>query len=170
MRATMTELDNQSGTMAQSIARQFENIIASAIDGVISAISRMLAEWIVKSALMAANPRIASTTFVENLAATGALEAGKVVGELGRGLQAGAVLVQKGAATGRLLQNPEDSGPDPEIVGYLGAGAGMREGVDESGDSLEEGFVHGEGGGIRSHEVNSFDRLPVTFHCPQLPS
>ncbi|MHB1309085.1 MAG: hypothetical protein ACYC23_18560, partial [Limisphaerales bacterium] len=83
MRATMTELENQLGTMAQSVARQFGQVIGSAIDGVqqgieglirgtmdwgdalrnigssildgvISAISRMFAEWIVKRALMAA--------------------------------------------------------------------------------------------------------------------
>ena len=87
---------------------------------------------------------------LKNLAATGAVEAGEVVGELGSGLQAGAVLLQKGAATGRLLQDPEDAGPDPKIVGYLGAGTGMRGGVGKSGDGLEEGVVHGDGGGVRN--------------------
>ncbi|MCZ7636773.1 MAG: hypothetical protein M5U12_12490 [Verrucomicrobia bacterium] len=91
MLATMTELENQMGTTAQSVARQFGNVIGSAIDGVqqgieglikgtmdwgdalrnigssiisgvISAISRMFAEWIVKRALMAAKNIAFSTS------------------------------------------------------------------------------------------------------------
>ena len=81
------------------------------------------------------------------------MEAGEVVGELGRGLQAGAVLLQKGAATGRLLQDPEDTGPDPKIVGHFGAWTDMSGVLGESGDGLEEGVVHGDGGGVRSHEA-----------------
>lgn len=91
MLATMTELENQMGTTAQSVARQFGNVIGNAIDGVqqgieglikgtmdwgdalrnigssiingvISAISRMFAEWIVKRALMAAKNIAFSTS------------------------------------------------------------------------------------------------------------
>jgi len=91
MLATMTELENQMGTTAESVARQFGNVIGSAIDGVqqgieglikgtmdwgdalrnigssiingvISAISRMFAEWIVKRALMAAKNIAFSTS------------------------------------------------------------------------------------------------------------
>jgi len=81
--AMITEMEDRLGTFAQSIASHFSNVIGSAIDGiaqgieglirgtmdwadalrhigssilngVISAISRMFAEWIVKRALMAA--------------------------------------------------------------------------------------------------------------------
>ena len=47
----------------------------------------------------------------------------------------------------------------------------MRGGVGESGDGLEEGVVHGDGGGVRSHEANVFGPPPCqAYNCTQLPS
>ncbi|MHB1309703.1 MAG: hypothetical protein ACYC23_21750, partial [Limisphaerales bacterium] len=50
---------------------------------------------------------------------------------------------------------------DPEIVGYLGARAGMRGGLGESGDGLEEGVFT-----VMEEELGVmrpifFDHLPV---------
>jgi len=90
MLATITELENRLGTAAESVARAFSGVIGTAIDGiangieglvkgtmdwadalrsigssilngVISAISRMFAEWIAKRALMAVKNMMFST-------------------------------------------------------------------------------------------------------------
>jgi hypothetical protein len=61
------------------------------------------------------------------------------------------MLLEEPATAGNLLQNSQDAGSDPEIIGKLRTRPGMLGGLGESEDGLEESFVHGDGACVSRH-------------------